>query len=297
MIVFPNAKINLGLKVLRKRIDGFHDIETIFYPIPICDILEIVENEIDESGKNLFLPSAEMPAQILTLKSGKRVSFISSGLKIDGLLENNLCIRAAQLFDEQFGIPFDTLIHLHKIIPMGAGLGGGSSDAAFALKVINHLSGNRATVDQLSVLAGKLGSDCTFFIENKTAFAEGKGELLTQMDINISGYKLLVVKPEVHVATAVAFSEIVPVNDPGKLKNKIKLPVNTWMNLIENDFEKSVFKQFPEIAEVKSLMIQHGAVYAAMSGSGSAVFGLFNSTVPEEDVFKRCIYFKKVLNQ
>lgn len=295
MIVFPNAKINLGLKVLRKRTDGFHDIETIFYPIPLCDILEIVENEIDETEKSRFSSSKELPIQSITLKSGKIVSFMSSGLKIEGPLENNLCIRAAQLFDEKFEIPFHIIMHLHKIIPMGAGLGGGSSDAAFALKVINHLSGGKATNDQLSVLAGQLGSDCTFFINNLPAFAEGKGEVLSQMDLNLSGYKLVVVKPEVHVATADAYSGIVPVDDKKTLKNIIRQPVSTWMNSIENDFEKSVFKKFPVIAEIKSRMIKHGAIYAAMSGSGSAVFGIFDGIAPESTEFPGMYYFHSVL--
>ncbi len=295
MIVFPNAKINLGLKVLRKRTDGFHDIETIFYPIPLCDILEIVENEIDESKMTSFTPSEEIPIQAIILKSGKKVSFRSSGLKIEGQLEDNLCFRAAQLYDEYFGIPFHILIHLHKIIPMGAGLGGGSSDAAFTLKVINHLSGNKATVDELMHLAGQLGSDCTFFIQNKPAFAEGKGELLTPININISGYSLVVVKPEVHVATAAAFAGIVPVDDSGKLKNNINQPLNTWMHFIDNDFEKSVFKKYPEIAEIKKMMIDHDAIYTAMSGSGSAVFGIFGSAVPSKNVFKKCFYFKKYI--
>lgn len=283
------------MRILRKRADGFHDIETVFYPIPFCDILEIVENEIDESKKVQSSPFSELPVQSITLKSGKRVSFMSSGLKIEGLLENNLCIRAMQLFDEEFGIPFHISMHLHKIIPMGAGLGGGSSDAAFALKVINHLSGKRATDDQLLVLAGKLGSDCSFFIHNKPAFAEGKGDVLSPLEINLSGYSLVVVKPDTHVATAQAYAGVVPVNEPGKLKYNIQQPMSTWMNFIENDFEKSVFRKFPEIEEIKNMMIQKGAIYTAMSGSGSAVFGIFDSVIPEKEHFRNCSYFKKEL--
>ena len=246
MILFPNAKINLGLHIKSKRADGYHDLETIFYSVNYCDILEI-------------LPSDQL-------------AFTSSGIDIPG--KGNLCLDAYNLLKNDFNIPA-VQIHLHKIIPIGAGLGGGSSDAAFTLKGLNKLFGLQLNTEQLKTYAVQIGADCPFFIENKPMLATGIGEILESIELDLSAYHIAIVKPNIHVSTKEAYSLVTPNESLISLRDLIKSPVKEWQ--LQNDFEQSVFAKYPAIKDLKNSLYEQGAVYAAMSGSGSSVFGLFES--------------------
>ena len=252
MVLFPNAKINLGLNILRKRNDGYHELETIFYPIGLKDGLEIIENK-----KN-------------------KIVFSSSGLALNIDPEENIVVKAYRLLAADHSLP-GLDIHLHKVIPFGAGLGGGSSDAAFLLKGLNDYFELGLFVSQQKRYAIKLGADCSFFLENKPAFACGIGEQLQNIDFSLSGYFIVLVKPPFGVGTKEAYAGIKPSLPKFSLLDSIKYPRDKWQNCIVNDFETSVFPLYPAIAEIKSKLIESGAVYAAMSGSGSSVFGLFKS--------------------
>ena len=249
MIAFPNAKINLGLRVLKKRSDGYHDIETVFYPVKWRDALEIVR-----ANDNEF-------------------SFTQTGLQIDGATENNLCAKAWKLMHHKFNIPV-VHIHLHKVIPTGAGLGGGSSDAAETIKLINKLFELKLNNEELEEIASEIGSDCAFFIKNKPVLARGRGNIFLTSEIDLSKYKIVIVKPPVAVSTAEAYQKIAP-NEADSLTEIIKLKPEYWKDKLINDFELPVFKMYPEIAEIKNKLYEPGAVYASMSGSGSAVYALF----------------------
>lgn len=258
MIVFPNCKINLGLNILRKRSDGFHELETIFYPLQLNDALEIIASH-----------SPAKPA----------LPFVSSGLPIAGTLTSNLCIKAYKLLRKDFpGIP-GVQIHLHKVIPTGAGLGGGSADAAFTLKMINKLFNLGITTEQLIKYALQLGSDCPFFIINKPCFAWGRGELLEEIELNLSAYKFVIVNPGIHIDTGGAFRDLTPALPALSVKEIISNPVEIWKDTLMNDFEKPIFQKYPEIAAIKDNLYQLGALYASMSGSGSTVFGIFPKTM------------------
>ena len=246
MILFPNAKINLGLHIKNKRADGYHELETIFYSINFCDVLEI-------------LPSDQL-------------TFTSSGIDIPG--KGNLCIDAYHLLRDDFNIPA-VHIHLHKIIPIGAGLGGGSSDAAFTLKGLNELFDLQLSREQLRTYAVKIGADCPFFIENKPMLATGVGEILESIELDLSAYHIAIVKPNIHVSTKKAYSLVTPNEPLYSLRDLIKTPVKQWQ--LQNDFEQSVFAKYPAIKDLKNSLYEQGAVYAAMSGSGSSVFGLFEN--------------------
>ena len=253
MIAFPNAKINLGLKVVEKRPDGFHNIETVFYPIPLYDILEI-------------LPATpSLPG------------FITSGLPIPGPDAGNLCLKARDILQASFPAAFSSspAICLHKQIPMGAGLGGGSSDGVFALKMLDALFSLNAGQDKLRGMAAVLGSDCPFFLYNKPVFAQGRGDVFSDVTVNLRGYKLVVVVPPVHVSTAEAYSMLKPARPEIPVSEIVQAPVEEWKDRLDNDFEKPVFEKYPLVREVKERLYASGAIYASMSGSGSAVFGLF----------------------
>ena len=248
MIVFPNAKINIGLNITEKRPDGFHNLETVFFPVGWCDALEFVVAD--------------------------DLHFSSSGLLISGDQESNLVMKAYRLLQKDFSLP-PVRIHLHKEIPFGAGLGGGSSDAAFMLSMLNEQFGLNLSEDELEVYATRLGSDCPFFIRNMPAFASGRGEIMEPVQPALNGLFILLVKPPVEVSTAKAFQWVVPEKSGNSLKTLIQLPVQEWKDQVVNQFESSVFKQYPEIGELKKRLYDSGAVYASMSGSGSCVFGLF----------------------
>lgn len=253
MLRFPNAKINLGLHITRKRDNGFHDLETVFYPLhEMRDALELVP------------AAASQPV------------FYATGLPTGGDADDNLAWRAYRLLQSRFAgkVPlFD--VHLHKAIPMGAGLGGGSADAACVLLMINELAGLGLSQQTLEALALELGSDCPFFIRNTPQFATGRGEQMQPIALDLSGYRITVVCPDVHVSTRAAFSRVQPRPATFDLRRLPQLPPEEWRAILHNDFEESVFVQFPEVAAAKQAMYAQGAVYASMSGSGSAVFGIF----------------------
>ena len=251
MITFPNAKINLGLNIVSKRNDGFHNIESVFYPVAWSDILEIV-------------PSKEF-------------SFGCSGLPIPGETKNNLIIKAFELIKNEnlLNIDAQVAIHLHKILPMGAGIGGGSSDGAFALKTINEIFSIGISEDHLQKLAGKLGSDCPFFIKNEVAFCTGKGDVFEKIDFSLKGKYLVLVNPQVHVSTAEAYSGIQPKSPEISIPEILKMPIEQWKNYLKNDFEERIIKNYPKIGQTKEQLYKIGAAYASMTGSGSTVYGIF----------------------
>ena len=257
MICFPNAKINLGLHILSKRADGYHNIETVFYPVNLCDALEIV------------------PA-----KEGK-TAFSQTGIPINGKPEDNLVMKAYHLLKKDFDLP-EIAIYLRKQIPLGAGLGGGSSDAAFMIKLLNDFAGLKLTVEQMEEYAGQIGADCPFFIQNKPVFAEGTGTVFSTVTISLQTCRLVVVKPTVSVSTQEAYAQVKPQQPAVPLKEIIRLPINEWKNHLVNDFESGVFARYPEIGEIKQRLYAEGALYASMSGSGSAVFGIFDKSVQSE---------------
>jgi 4-diphosphocytidyl-2-C-methyl-D-erythritol kinase len=264
MIVFPNAKINLGLNIVEKRSDGYHNIETIFYPIGLNDVLEV------------------LPSETCT-----DYSFSSSGITIDGDPEDNLIVKAYRLLRSEYQFsPID--ITLIKQIPFGAGLGGGSADASFMLKAMNELFGLKIAPKKLEKLSGKIGADCPVFIRNKPVFATGIGNVFTPIDLSLKGYFLLLIKPDIHVSTPEAYSLIKPEKPEKGLIELIKQPVINWKDAIKNDFEKSVFARFPVIEKIKDDLYEMGAVYASMSGSGSTVYGIFDKPPLQNDLFENC---------
>jgi 4-diphosphocytidyl-2-C-methyl-D-erythritol kinase len=248
MITFPNAKINLGLHVLNKRPDGFHEMESCIYPVDLCDVLEIVES--------------------------KKFQFQSTGIPISGTEENNLVIKAYRLLSAKYPLP-PVHIHLHKIIPMGAGLGGGSSDAAYALKMLNELFELDLSLTDLETYASQLGSDCPYFIQNQPVIVSGTGTTLHPFSIDLSPYRIKLLHPKVHVSTAEAYSMITPKSPDLSISEALAYPIEEWNNVLVNDFEDSMLTRFPEISQAKKSLLEKGAVYASMTGSGSSVFGLF----------------------
>ena len=275
MITFPNAKINLGLNIVEKRPDGYHNLETIFYPIPLQDALEITPWEGGE----------------------RKYKLAQSGIQIAGDDENNLVVKAYKLLDSLYNLP-PIEINLLKHIPSGAGLGGGSADAAFMLCMLNQHFQLNIPNEQLEVYAAQLGADCAFFVENKPTFAEGIGNIFSPIELSLKGYKLLLVKPDIFVSTRDAFAQIKPKRPTISLKEVAKMPVEAWKTYMVNDFEESVFPQFPAIADIKALLYDMGAIYASMSGSGSSVFALFkgDATLPKVDFGEGAFVFEAMIN-
>lgn len=266
MILYPNAKINLGLFVTEKRSDGFHNIETIFYPLEgLSDILEVVLSQDNKS------------------------EFTFSGLSINCEPKDNIIQKAYNLIDADFGLP-PLKVHLHKIIPFGAGLGGGSSDAAFMLKAINVLCGLKLSTSELEEYASKIGSDCAFFIRNKPVFAYGRGELFEEVNLSLSNYYIALIKPEIFVSTADAYALIKPKSSAINLR-KLSDNIQDWKDVLVNDFEEGIFSKYPEINEIKSYLYDLGAIYSSMSGSGSSVYGIFKDK-PNINNYKNCFVFK-----
>ncbi len=254
MELFPNAKINLGLNVLRKRQDGYHDIETVFYPVFLTD--KIILKEDKES----------------------RLTF--SGIAIDGIAEDNLVFKAYQTMNHLFQLP-PVSIHLDKRIPTGAGLGGGSSDCAFIVTGLNQLFNLNLSISRMQEIASTIGSDCAFFIRNEPALATGRGEILSPLSISLKGYYLVLVKPDVHISTSEAYRGIVPSLPAIPLKEAIHEGICTWKNVIFNCFEPTIMRNHPTISAIKNKLHHMGAIYSAMSGSGSTVFGLFDHKIPQ----------------
>jgi 4-diphosphocytidyl-2-C-methyl-D-erythritol kinase len=270
MICFPNAKINLGLKITEKRQDGFHNLESIFVPINWCDALEIIESEKD--------------------------TFFLNGEKQNILDRSNLVFKALDLLRKNFNIPSIT-IYLEKQIPMGAGLGGGSSDASFTLKLLNDTFKLNISNKDLLIYASQLGSDCPFFIENKISYITGRGENIEILNSNaLKEIKVVLINPQIHISTKEAFSNIIPHFNKNNLKEIISEPIAEWERLgLVNDFEANIFPLYPEIEQIKALLYQRGASYACMSGSGSTIIGLFENEYPTLDLKKNWISYKGVI--
>ena len=254
MISFPNCKINLGLNIVRRRDDGYHDIESIMYPVPITDILEIVLNE--ESKENF--------------------SFTSTGLKIPGKESDNLCVKAYQLLKNDFNLP-PVKMHLHKIIPMGGGLGGGSANGAYTISLLNDLFDLKLSTSKKQRYALQLGSDCPFFIDNKPQLARGRGEELTKINLSLANYYLVLLNVGIHISTQEAYQTIKPKGVESNLEKHINQPIREWRNLLVNDFEEGFFKNYPALKKYKQMLYEKGALYASMTGSGSTLFGVFET--------------------
>ena len=271
MITLPKAKINLGLKVIRKRDDGFHDIETLMYPIGLSDILEII------------------PAH------DQKFDFTNTGIQIDGDMQNNLCVKAFKMMKHRYGLT-EVKMHLHKIIPPGGGLGGGSSDAAHVLKLIQRTFSISMRNNELHEMAAMLGSDCNFFIQSEPALSRGRGEVLTPVDLSLAGYHLLLVTPPIMVSTSSAYHKIVP-SGKGLPEINFREPdVASWGPLLTNDFEDLVMGEYPEVRQLRDRLLEMGALYASMSGSGPTVFGLFkDEPIVQPDDFKGMFVWQELL--
>ena len=254
MVSFPNAKVNLGLQVLNKREDGYHNIESCFLPISWCDILEVIESE--------------------------ELKITFSGLSIPGQKEENLCLKAYHFISRQHSIP-PVHIHLHKSSPMGAGIGGGSSDAAFTIRILNDLFSLGISNENMQSYASMVGSDCPFFINNKTAIARGRGTDLKPIALDLSGKKIMVVNPDIHISTSEAYKNLnISEDQSDRIEEVIKTPISNWKHLLHNDFEEYVFNRHPEIAALKDSFYKKGAIYASMTGSGASVYGIFEDKIP-----------------
>lgn len=249
LIAFPNAKINIGLNIVGKRRDGFHDIASCFYPVDWADALEI-------------LPADEL-------------SFTSSGLPIPGDIDSNLCLRAYQLLAKDLALP-PVSIHLLKAVPIGAGLGGGSADAAFTIKALNQLFSLDISPEQQQNYARQLGSDCAFFIENKPMYCFGKGDEFEEIALRLTGNWIVLVNPGLHISTAEAYAGVAPQRPKVDLRELLQRPIEQWRDFVINDFEENLFKNHPVLPQIKNRLYDLGAQYASMSGSGSTVYGIFN---------------------
>ncbi len=275
MVVFPNCKINIGLQILDKREDGFHNLETVFCPVPVKDVLEVIR-----------------------AKDGtqQHITFTQSGNAVSGDADDNLCVKAYQLLKKDFPQLPPVQMHLHKAIPIGAGLGGGSADGAFALKLFNDKFRLHLSTEQLIAYALQLGSDCPFFILNKPGFASGRGEILMPADVSLAGYQLMIVNPGIHINTGWAFSQLKKEKRESKnLFQSIQQPIENWRHTISNDFEAAVFPAHPVLEEIKTELYRQGALYAAMSGSGSTLYGLFSKTASPLFHFPGHYFIKSVL--
>ncbi len=273
MLLLPNCKINIGLNVVARRADGYHDLETIFYPIPLRDNLEIA-------------PAPDSPAP-WRLQTG--------GIPCGGDAASNLVVRVYLSLAKDFQLP-PVEIFLRKNIPMGAGLGGGSSDAAFMMRGLNELFALGLSEEDMERRLARLGADCAFFVKNRPAFATGIGDQLSPLPLSLAGRHIVLVKPPVHVSTAEAYAGVTPRRPDNPLREAALRPVEEWRETVRNDFEPSVFAAHPEIAAIKRTLYDMGALYAAMSGSGSTVYGLFDRPAEEaREVFKECFVYIKQL--
>ncbi|MEA4936238.1 MAG: 4-(cytidine 5'-diphospho)-2-C-methyl-D-erythritol kinase [Paludibacter sp.] len=273
MRFYPNAKINIGLNITEKRSDGYHNIQTVFYPIPLSDELDV--NILDVSS------NADLQSDY---------KFQISGININTDPEKNLIIRAYRLLQQNYHLqPVD--IHLKKLIPFGAGLGGGSSDAAYMLKALNQLFELNLSGAELERFAVKLGADCPVFINNQAVFAEGIGNVFQPVDFSLEGYYILLIKPDVFVSTPDAYASVIPAKPKYSLLESIKKPVADWKDCIINDFENSVFRKYPIVGEIKRQLYEKGALFALMSGSGSSVYGIFDHYPTDMSGFDNCFKY------
>ena len=267
MIVKPHAKINIGLIITNKRPDGFHNIETVFFPVPIFDTLIVEPSE-------------------------KKLVFVCDGIELpDADPQNNLCCKAFHLLDADFDLP-PTCVRLHKAIPVGAGLGGGSSDATYTLQALNDLYKLQITKEKLAHYASRLGSDCAFFLQKSPSFATGRGDVLEPINLSLAGYYVLIVKPQVFISTAEAYSSVKPRKTLRHLPDLLKAPICDWRETIFNDFEETIFSKFPKTGQIKEQLYDFGAVYASLSGSGASVYGIFKEN-PDKiaEQFRECFTF------
>jgi 4-diphosphocytidyl-2-C-methyl-D-erythritol kinase len=274
MICFPNAKINLGLRVTSKREDGFHDLDTVFFPVPLHDVLEVIT------------PSTG---------SADAVTFTHSGIPIPGDVSANLCIKAYYLLKKDYPDLPSILLHLHKHIPMGAGLGGGSSDGAFMLKLLNDKYRLGIGAEQLQKYALALGSDCPFFIINEPVQATGRGEIMQSISCTLSSKTMVLVCPGIHVSTADAFRKIKLSPTAPSCASVIERPIQAWKDNLTNDFEEPVFSAFPEIGNIKEKLYDAGALYASMTGTGSTVYGIFETSPSIKDLFPSHYQLESIL--
>ncbi|WP_461787802.1 4-(cytidine 5'-diphospho)-2-C-methyl-D-erythritol kinase [Pedobacter sp.] len=264
MLTFANAKINLGLFLTEKRADGYHNLQTVFYPIRINDVVELVDAE--------------------------ETSMLIKGVDIPGDAGDNICIKAFKILQKEFDLPNQQIVLL-KNIPVGAGLGGGSSDAAFLVKLVNQKFNLGLSAEQMEAYVRPLGADCAFFVKNKPTYAFAKGDEFEELSVDLSAYYLVLVKPPVHVSTAQAYSKVNVKQPSTSLKDLIHLPLQDWQAHIFNDFEPSVFQQYPQIEQIKTKLYQAGAKFALMSGSGSSVFGIFENEVKLPELEKDNLVF------
>jgi len=266
MILFPPAKINLGLNVLRKREDGFHELDTCMIPIPLTDVLEI-------------LPSKEF-------------SFRQTGLLISGESEDNLVVKAFNLMQKEFDLG-NVYIHLLKNIPMGAGLGGGSADATYTILALNDLFSLQLSSERMRELAGELGSDCPFFVENSAQIAQGRGEILQFIALNLEGYYLKIINPNIHIGTSEAYDGVNLYSGANSIKDILRAPISAWKNDLQNSFESSAFEKHPQLLAIKNELYQEGSIYASMTGSGSTLYGIFEEkpTLTHSELFERVMRF------
>ncbi|MFN3839864.1 MAG: 4-(cytidine 5'-diphospho)-2-C-methyl-D-erythritol kinase [Cyclobacteriaceae bacterium] len=269
MIVFPPCKINLGLQVVSKRPDGYHDIETCFYPIPLTDVLEVI-------------PSSAF-------------SFTVSGIELEGRPADNLCVKAYELLSRDYVIP-PVSMHLHKVIPAGAGLGGGSSDAAHVLKLLNTVFELGISKPTLQQYASRLGSDCALFLHDSPMFGKGRGDLLSPAFIDLKGYYIILVKPGINISTADAYRGITPKQPAVRLESVLESDIRKWKYILVNDFETTVISKHPEIGTIKHTFYEQGALYASMSGSGSTVYGIFEQPVDLTQLFSSYFCWSGVLS-
>ncbi|MFC2118858.1 4-(cytidine 5'-diphospho)-2-C-methyl-D-erythritol kinase [Bacteroidota bacterium] len=274
MLLFPNTKINIGLNITEKRNDGFHNIESLLYPIGLSDILEVVE--MSGSPGN----------------SGYK--FNQTGYKLDIPTEKNLCVKAYNLLSGYYDLPAVS-IHLHKIVPTGSGLGGGSSDAVYILKVLNEMFFLDIQESKMIEFSSMLGSDCPFFVKNQASFVKGRGEIISNSDLKLSGLFLTLVIPGIHIDTKFAYSIVKPKKPDKSIEEIIKYPLSRWKGLLKNDFEKEIFRVSPEIGFIKQELYNMGAIYASMTGSGSSVYGIFKKRTDFGKIFSNYDVFTQKL--
>jgi len=275
MICFPNAKINLGLNILSKRQDGFHKLESVFLPVGWSDILEVIP--VSDSAEN-------------------KLSMEQTGLPLGIAAGENLAFQACKNLRKDFDLP-NLKIALHKQIPFGAGLGGGSSDAASMILLLDRLFGLSLSKEKTLSYLEKLGSDCPFFYANQPAFVRGRGDIIEPFQVNLNGYYLMIIVPEVRISTAEAFKFISPGKPDIPLKKALEFPVEDWKYLVKNDFEDALFSKYPEFSYIKNKMYSSGAVYSSLSGSGSAIYGIFRNKIKPVDVFPgQVCWFEKINN-
>ncbi len=272
MIINANCKINIGLDILRRRTDGYHEISTIMYPVRgLYDIIEVEKSDSDADA----------------------VQFMQRGMQVDCSDKDNICLKAYHLMRERYGIGGAT-ITLDKRVPFGAGLGGGSSDGTAVLLALNEVFGLHLSIEELTALAAELGSDTPFFVRNTAQLCEGRGEILTPIELDLEGLWIAIIKPDVSISTREAYAGVTPAMPSTPLLERIKAPIGEWQQRIKNDFEQSTFPSHPSLAATKQQLIDAGAVYAAMSGSGSAIFGLFEREEDAQKMLTATPYIYKV---